>query len=92
MMIMKTKEELNALKEEVETMNKKLSELTGEELAKVFGGVYQKPPCQYANECKGSCMLPGGKHSLCSTYRCPYDTEPSNVPRPGPCPIPAPPR
>ena len=30
---MKTKEELNALKEEVETLNKKLSELTEEELA-----------------------------------------------------------
>ena len=36
---MKTKEELNALKEEVETLNKKLHELTGEELAQVSGGV-----------------------------------------------------
>ena len=35
---MKTKEELNALKEEVETMNKKLAELTEEELAQVSGG------------------------------------------------------
>ena len=35
---MKTKEELNALKEEVETLNKKLAELTDEELAQVFGG------------------------------------------------------
>ena len=35
---MKTKEELNALKEEVETMNKKLAELTEEELAQVAGG------------------------------------------------------
>ena len=35
---MKTKEELNALKEEVETLNKKLSELTEEELAQVSGG------------------------------------------------------
>ena len=35
---MKTKEELNALKEEVETQNKKLHELTDEELAQVFGG------------------------------------------------------
>ena len=35
---MKTKEELNALKEEVETMNKKLAELTEEELAQVTGG------------------------------------------------------
>ena len=35
---MKTKEELNALKEEVETLNQKLAELTEEELAQVSGG------------------------------------------------------
>ena len=35
---MKTKEELNALKEEVETLNKKLAELTDDELAQVVGG------------------------------------------------------
>ena len=35
---MKTKEELNALKEEAETLNKKLHELTEEELAQVSGG------------------------------------------------------
>ena len=35
---MKTKEELNALKEEVETLNEKLHELTDEELAQVAGG------------------------------------------------------
>ena len=36
---MKTKEELNALKEEVETQNRKLHELTEEELEQVSGGV-----------------------------------------------------
>ena len=36
---MKTEEELNALKEEVETLNKKLAELTDEELEQVSGGV-----------------------------------------------------
>ena len=36
---MKTKEELNALKEEVEALNKKLRELTEEELAQVSGGM-----------------------------------------------------
>ena len=36
---MKTKEELTALKEEVEALNKKLHELTEEELAQVTGGV-----------------------------------------------------
>ena len=35
---MKTKEELNALKEEVENLNEKLRELTEEELAEVCGG------------------------------------------------------
>ena len=45
---MKSKEELNALKEEVETLNKKLAELTEEELNQVTGGV--NPPdwlCTY---------------------------------------------
>ena len=36
---MKTKEELNELKEEVETLNKKLHELTDEELEQVSGGI-----------------------------------------------------
>ena len=35
---MKTKEELKALKEEVETVNRKLHELTDEELEQVTGG------------------------------------------------------
>ena len=35
---MKTKEELNALKEEVETVSRKLHELTKEELEQVTGG------------------------------------------------------
>ncbi len=41
---MKTKEELNALKEEVVTLNEKLHELTEDELKQVTGGtgpVYQ---------------------------------------------------
>ena len=39
---MKTKEELNALKEEVETLNKKLAELSEEELVQVTGGILPK--------------------------------------------------
>ena len=35
---MKTKEELNALKEEFEALNKKLAELTEDELKQVAGG------------------------------------------------------
>ena len=40
---MKTKEELNALKEEVETLTRKLAELTEEELKAVAGGGFS--PC-----------------------------------------------
>ena len=40
---MKTKEELNALKEEVETLSKKPAELTEEELAQVSGGDHVRP-------------------------------------------------
>ena len=39
---MKTPEELNALKQEVEALNKKLRELTPEELEQVSGGMKQK--------------------------------------------------
>ena len=38
---MKTKEELNAIKTEVETLSKQLAELTEEELAQVSGGAMQ---------------------------------------------------
>ena len=40
---MKTKEELNALKEEVETLSAKLHELTDEELEQVAGGTGDTP-------------------------------------------------
>ena len=36
---MKTKEELNTIEEEVETLNNKLKELTEDDLAQVTGGV-----------------------------------------------------
>ena len=36
---MKTKEELSTLKEEVETVSKKLRELTDEKFAQIAGGV-----------------------------------------------------
>ena len=35
----KTKEEINAIKEDVETVSKKLQELTEEELEQVTGGI-----------------------------------------------------
>ena len=48
---MKTKEELDAIKEEVETVNKKLYELNDEELEQVTGGKseeHQEP--EYTSE------------------------------------------
>ena len=39
---MKSIEELNTLREEVKTLNKKLAELTDEELEQVSGGAYIK--------------------------------------------------
>ena len=48
---MKTKEELNALKKEVEALNKKLAELSEEELAQVSGGAAGS--VQFFNENKG---------------------------------------
>ena len=41
---MKTKEELNALKAEIETLNKKLAELTDEELEQVSSALYRDDP------------------------------------------------
>ena len=49
---MKTPEELNVLKEEIETLNKKLSELTAEELTQVTGGEGAVTLC-WCPECGG---------------------------------------
>ncbi len=44
----KSKEELNALKEEVEAVNEKLQELTPEEIAQISGGgSYMHPDPTY---------------------------------------------
>ena len=45
--VMKTKEELNALKEEVEALNRKLAELTGDELKKVSSGIGDKDGARF---------------------------------------------
>ena len=39
---MKTKEELNAIKQEVEAVNEKLYELSDEELEQVVGGIFTR--------------------------------------------------
>ena len=48
---MKTKEELTALKEEVETVSRKLHELTEEEIEQVSGGA--AGTVKFFNEVKG---------------------------------------
>ncbi|MDO4809807.1 MAG: hypothetical protein Q4A04_07575 [Eubacteriales bacterium] len=45
----KSKEELNAIKEEVEAVNEKLAELTEEEIAQVNGGVTHSIRAGFAN-------------------------------------------
>ena len=47
---MKTPEELNALREEVEALNKKLNELTDDELSEIFGGTAQVLPATHLDE------------------------------------------
>ena len=53
----KSKEELNALKKEVEAVNEKLQELTPEEIAQVSGGIIHLHDCVSAGT--GVPVLPG---------------------------------
>lgn len=52
---MKTKEELNAIKEEVDTVSKKLAELSEDELKQVTGGIL---PILFTSVAQGT-MRPG---------------------------------
>ena len=73
---MKTKEELNALKEEAEAVSKKLSELTNEELSQVTGGRVLgdeprgtiNPEVDYCNNFFYDPIDPTGPH-LCKNCR-----------------------
>ena len=73
---MKTKEELNALKEEAEAVSKKLSELTNEELSQVTGGRVLgdeprgtiNPEVDYCNNYFYDPIDPNGPH-LCKNCR-----------------------
>ena len=62
---MKTKEELNALKEEVEVLNKKLRELTEDELKQVTGGVNDISGCVFTGNSRvasgGALLTPNGE-------------------------------
>ena len=65
-----TQEELNVIKEEIETLNKKLAELTDEELEQVSGGdgsEYKPRGCYITNVNDTPTGSPGDcKH--CSSY------------------------
>ena len=65
---MKTEEELNALKDEVETLNKKLAELTVEELTQVPGGGENDGETKM----KWGCNTPGCRLNYISMH-CPDD-------------------
>ena len=58
---MKTKEELNAIKEEVEALNKKLAELTEEEITQVYSGA-ENNSFNVCPKC-GKTIMCGGHHS-----------------------------
>ena len=72
---MKTKEELNALKEEVEALNRKLHELTEEELKQVSGGLglpFMKKKKLYCVECGYVvCTFPEGRGIQFGFSMCP---------------------
>ena len=61
---MKSKGELNSLKEEVETLNKKLAELTDEELAEVSGCLAPASNYDRTIGYPGTRHRPGQKTSL----------------------------
>ena len=70
---MKTKEELNALKEEVETLKKKLAEPSEEELAQVTGGVgsnHDIPDEGKWYSKRGCRSIPKGGYPTCMVFRC----------------------
>ena len=59
---MKSKKELNALKEEVETLNRKLHELTEEELTQVNGGTTVIIPLPFKDATVTcNCSVAGGE-------------------------------
>ena len=75
---MKSKEELNALKEEVETVSRKLHELTDEELVQVSGGTGSMNfPCP---QCGGPGDICNG-HYWCDNYKgCGYHNSVEKTP------------
>ena len=70
---MRTAEELNAIKEEVENVNKKLAELSEEELKQVTGGLLPVLDCPLKNiGDNGGCPYGGSMKSLMNCSGCQY--------------------
>ena len=68
---MKTNEEPNAIKNETETVTKKLPELTDEDLEQVTGGdvrVHNSHPCTRLRRCAGDPV----KIAQCQESNCPH--------------------
>ena len=59
---MKTPEELNTLKNEVETLNKKLSKVSEEKLTQVSGGVPGFVVKHNLPDCEANDLIPMEKH------------------------------
>lgn len=77
---MKTKEELNALKNEVKTLNAKLAELSEDELDQVTGGIFfDKQEGKYCKYCDAETSQTyqgygtgwtSGQSFVCKLYEC----------------------
>ena len=66
---MKTKEELNALKEKAETVSKKLHELTEDELTQVIGGFNCLFSCDEWERKPGPFIIDDEEYCLDCKYR-----------------------
>ena len=69
---MKTKEELKAIKEEVETVSRKLNELTEEELERVIGGNTPIDKDTARTHYCYSCDLTESARQACTVTSCKY--------------------
>lgn len=68
---MKTPEELNSLKEEVEALNGKIAALTEDELEQIIGGSYRKNGKTYSSDPPHYLITTA--FNKCSSYKRAYD-------------------
>lgn len=68
---MKTKEELNAIREEIEKLNNKLAELSNDELNEIFGGDVKTDHNQCEYRVDKSCVLSKVQRNMPKCDFCP---------------------